>query len=69
MTNHLDPVKELVPCQVCLKEVPKSEAIIPEACDYVAYFCGLECYAQWRRQLPEEVAQGETTTPPIKPPA
>ncbi|KAI3604136.1 hypothetical protein D8I24_2725 (plasmid) [Cupriavidus necator H850] len=52
-----------------MKEVPKSEAIVPEACDYVAYFCGLECYAQWRRQLRETVAQGETAPPPVDPPA
>jgi len=38
-----------VPCEVCLKEVPKSEAEMAEARDYVAYFCGLECYDQWRR--------------------
>jgi len=67
--SKLDPPIELVPCEVCMKEVPKSEAIVPEACDYVAYFCGLECYAQWRRQLPEKVAQHETASPPVEPPA
>ncbi|CAN7752742.1 DUF3330 domain-containing protein [Cupriavidus necator] len=67
--TKLDPPVERVPCEVCMKEVPKSEAIVPEACDYVAYFCGLECYAQWRRQFREKVAQGETAAPPAEPPA
>jgi hypothetical protein len=37
-----------VECEVCLREVPRSEAVVPEAADYVAYFCGLECFAQWK---------------------
>ena len=40
---------EKVPCDICRKEVPLSEVMIPEAADYVAYFCGLECYAQWKQ--------------------
>lgn len=39
-----------VSCTICRKEVPLSEALIPEAADYVAYFCGLECYAQWKKK-------------------
>lgn len=42
--------EQLVTCDVCLKEVPKSEAIIPEASDYVAHFCGLECHEKWKNQ-------------------
>lgn len=41
---------ELVACDVCLKQVPKSEAIAPEAADYFAHFCGLECYEKWKNQ-------------------
>jgi len=37
-----------VACDVCLKEIPYSEAGIVEAEDYVMYFCGLDCYRQWR---------------------
>ena len=37
-------------CTVCKCEVPLSEAVVPEASDYVAYFCGLECYEQWHSQ-------------------
>ena len=44
---------ERVACEVCLREVPRSEAIFPEASDYVAYFCGLECFEKWKR-LPDE---------------
>lgn len=40
-----------IPCSVCQREVPLSEAVVPEASDYVAYFCGLECYQLWRNQL------------------
>ena len=38
-----------VACDVCLKEVPVTEAVIPEATDYVAHFCGLECYEKWKK--------------------
>ena len=41
---------ELVPCDVCRKEVPLSAAVVPEAADYVAHFCGLDCYEQWKKQ-------------------
>jgi hypothetical protein len=46
---------EMVSCELCLKEIPVSEAKSEEATDYVLYFCGLECYAQWK-QKPEESA-------------
>lgn len=39
---------EQVSCEVCLKEVPQSSAVNFEADDYVAHFCGLECYARWK---------------------
>ena len=42
--------QDLVSCEMCLKEVPRSEAAVPEATDYVLYFCGLECYQQWKEQ-------------------
>ncbi len=45
---------EMVSCDLCLKEIPVSEAQIEEATDYVVYFCGLECYAQWKKQSPEQ---------------
>jgi len=47
--------KELIPdtiidCNICLMEVPISEANSEEATDYVLHFCGLECYTRWRNQ-------------------
>ncbi|MCY1262982.1 hypothetical protein D9M68_428790 [compost metagenome] len=33
--RKLDPPTALVPCEVCMKEVPKSEAIVPEACELI----------------------------------
>ena len=41
---------EKIPCHICSKEVPLSEAKVAEAADYVAYFCGLDCYAEWKRR-------------------
>jgi len=37
----------LVPCEVCMKEIPKSAALSAEDRDYVLYFCGLDCYEEW----------------------
>jgi hypothetical protein len=49
MGTVIKPVaNENVACEVCLKEIPQSEAGIVEAEDYVLHFCGLECYRQWR---------------------
>ncbi|MDO8208398.1 MAG: DUF3330 domain-containing protein [Gallionella sp.] len=44
------PEVELVACEICCKEVPITAAQTPESVDYVAYFCGLECYAEWKKQ-------------------
>jgi hypothetical protein len=62
--NHAAVVKQ-VACEQCLREIPVTEAVVPEATDYVAYFCGLECYQKWQSQRgkPEvEVPPAETTT-------
>lgn len=50
---------ERVVCEVCMKEVPKSEATIPEAVDYVVYFCGLDCYEKWKNQHAKPGDQAE----------
>jgi hypothetical protein len=39
-----------VPCFRCGEIVPISEAKSFEAVDYVVYFCGLDCYAEWAAQ-------------------
>lgn len=50
-TSHVvDAPDEQISCETCLKEVPASEAQIDEVADYIVYFCGLECYAQWKAQ-------------------
>ncbi len=46
-----------VPCEFCLKDVPKSEAQSVEAWDYTAYFCGLECYEEWEAEQIRERTQ------------
>lgn len=47
--SNLPDDEQLVSCEICLKSIPLSEADILEAEEYVAYFCGLDCYAQWRQ--------------------
>ena len=53
---------ERVTCAVCLKDVPRSEATVPEALDYVVYFCGLDCFETWQRQ--EGAGAGEASEGP-----
>ena len=44
----MNAVRDLqVSCTVCAHEVPLSEAVVSEAADYMAHFCGLDCYAEW----------------------
>lgn len=50
-------------CEVCAKRVPVSEAVMTEARDYTAYFCGSGCYERWRGARapappPHEVQEG-----------
>jgi hypothetical protein len=52
MTTHPHPLSETetISCEICLKEVPLSEANRFEAEDYVAHFCGLECFSTWKQR-------------------
>lgn len=51
MVKEKKPMEEKkVACEVCLKEIPLSEAKNEEATDYVYYFCGSDCYAKWKEQ-------------------
>ncbi|ADE16090.1 conserved hypothetical protein [Nitrosococcus halophilus Nc 4] len=36
-------------CEICFKEIPESEAKSHEADEYILWFCGLECYDEWRK--------------------
>jgi hypothetical protein len=47
-----------VACDICMKEIPVTEARSEEADDYVRHFCGLECYGKWRAQQ-EETGEGD----------
>jgi hypothetical protein len=59
MTTSEKPVEVVrIACEVCLREVPISEATNFEAVDYVVYFCGLECYEVWMSQ--EEMQEDES---------
>ncbi len=50
---------EAINCEVCLKEIPISEAHVPEAEDYVMGFCGLECYKEWMKKAESEEDQSK----------
>jgi hypothetical protein len=56
---------EITPCAQCGKEVPLSEAKVAEAVDYVAYFCGLQCYAKWATQAETAELPSSKTDAPI----
>lgn len=63
MTKNDKPIDaERVTCEVCLKEIFKSEALSPEATDYVVYFCGLECHESWKKQ---RAKPGEQAKKPV----
>lgn len=63
MTTGNKPANvERVACEVCLKEVPRSEATVPEATDYVVYFCGLDCYQEWKSRGANSKNQAEKST-------
>ena len=54
MPESTPPVEqELISCEVCLKTIPKERAEHAETDDYVAYFCGLDCYDVWVKQNPK----------------
>ena len=39
--------EEKVTCDICLKEIPLSEAEIEHTLEYVRHFCGVDCYEEW----------------------
>lgn len=45
-----DADKNEVRCNYCSEWLPGDEAISPEGDDYVLYFCGVECHAQWEAE-------------------
>lgn len=54
---------EVVSCEICLKEIPVSEATNAEGVEYFLYFCGPECFAQWEEQEHLAMRQPQTSYP------
>lgn len=66
MTTSNVPVEvEIVACEQCLREIPVSEAVVPEASDYVAHFCGLQCYEKWKNLRDQPGVRPEPPQGPI----
>ena len=42
-------------CMLCTQPVPFDEIVVPEALDYMMFFCGLACYDQWRQTAISEL--------------
>lgn len=60
MTITDKPIElDRVACEICLQAVPTSEATVSEAADYVAYFCGLDCYEKWKNQATDKAVSPE----------
>lgn len=61
MAKKTNPSKDRkVSCSICRKEIPLSEAISAEAVDYVAYFCGLDCYNEWKKSNKAGMKSGDS---------
>ena len=39
-------------CDVCLKRVPKSSALMSDAPEGTVYFCSAGCYQRWHQRHP-----------------
>ena len=50
-----DNLPKTVECSVCRKQISSSEAISPEAHEYVLYFCGAQCHAAWEQEQAENL--------------
>jgi hypothetical protein len=57
-TNKPEEVCKIA-CEVCLREVPTSEAKRAETQDYVVHFCGLECYEKWVQKQEKQTPQND----------
>lgn len=52
-----------VACEMCLKEVPISEAKVSEAADYFVHFCGVNCFEKWKNQGQKPAEPADTPAP------
>ncbi len=63
--NKKDPTVavEHVACSKCMKEIPMSEAVVPEVTDSLMSFCGLACYNKWKNQTDSPAFIGDALSP------
>lgn len=57
--------EEAVSCEICLKEIPVSEAASAEGADYFLYFCGAECFDRWKEQEKKAAPQASRKYSPF----
>lgn len=50
----------IVACSICLAEIPHSVAKSHEGAEYVYYFCGDVCFAQWEAEADAEGLKPDT---------
>jgi len=51
---------EWVKCEICLKEISKSDSQSEGYRDHVVYFCSSECYEEWtKEEKTEEIGGGQ----------
>lgn len=56
-----------LPCAQCLDEIPDSLADNPEAPDYVAHYCGMDCLAEWQDKQARQVPRPDEAPKPEGP--
>lgn len=60
MISNANTLPEIqVACEVCMREIPFSEAKSEEATEYVFYFCGIDCYGAWSEQIADNAESSE----------
>lgn len=62
-SNPMDADPQSVFCEVCLKRVPRSDALSDDAREHTAWFCSAACYERWQGERapappPHEVQEG-----------
>ena len=50
MMNHHNSTNETIPCKTCLNDIPDTVHRNAEADEYVANYCGLDCYQLWKEK-------------------
>jgi hypothetical protein len=50
----MDSDNKVMTCGSCGRQVPRSEAVVAEAQEYMMYFCGVDCLDEWRSRAARE---------------